>query len=358
MEKNLFRYITSKSLKSWEKLVSSFLSDTSRMYDFYPPTTASVIKIEQNLLDIFQKNHHYFSFSRPLVGHVSKEIEDIEITQKLLIDAYALFKEPFALEQVTGEILAKVLAYRSLKKGMIIYIPWVINNQTDLIPFEVDRVFDLWKSMLAFGLKPLDKRHASLLLFRGTDLSLLSKSSRISILSNFDPQGPGYSIYLHAKKRIQGWMKKTAQKNHKIKTIGYSLGGALASYLLFSEPEYFSESSCSLLFNQPGLLQDNLEKYLHAQKNHNFKVRSYIAEGDPVSKFGYLFCDTIGLRVPGKLLLPFEAHTQLFCALTDIEARRINIETENSSDSRKFYSNLHSKTSRVLYKMGVRLFLP
>jgi hypothetical protein len=358
METKIFRFITAKSLKSWEKIVSKFLSETSRVYSYLPPSDASTIQIEKNLLESFQKNHHYFSASRPLVGHVTKKIEDIELTQKLLIDAYQVFSDPFILEQVTGEILAKVLAYRSLKKGMILYIPWVIGTKTDLIPFEVDRVFDLWKSMHAFGLRPIDKRHASLLLFRGTDLSLLSRSSRISIMSNFDPKGPGYSIFLHAKKRIHEWMMTTTKQNHKVKAIGYSLGGALASYLLFSEPEFFSETSCSLLFNQPGLLNENIEKFMKAQELHQFKVRSYIAEGDPVSKFGSLFCETIGLRIPQLVLPPFEAHTQLFSALSNFEARRVNIEIENQSESRKFYSNLHSKTSRVLYKLGIKHFLP
>ncbi len=358
MNTRLFRLLTAKGLKSWENLAAKFLSETSRVYCYKPPTDASNIKIEKNLLEAFQIKYNYFSTSNPLVGHVSNQIEDIELTQKLLIDAYQVFQDPFTLEQVTGEILAKVLAYRALKKGMILYIPWVIDNKTDLIPCEVDRVFDLWRSMRAFGIRPLDHRHTNLLLFRGTDLSLLTKSSRISILSNFDPQGPGYSIYMYSKARIRDWMKKTTQKNHKLKTIGYSLGGALATYILTSEPEFFSENSTSLLFHQPGLTEPMFEKFIKIQKEYGFGVRSFVGEGDPVSKFGYLFCDTIGLRIPEKILTPFEAHTQLFCSLKNIEARRIELEEENNCESRKFYSNLHSKTSRILYKLGVKHFLP
>ena len=358
MENKVFRFITNKSLKSWEKIATKILSETSRVYDYLPPSEVSVIKFEENLLKKFQENHHYFSINKPLVGHVSTNLDDIQITQKVLIEAYDAFQDPFVLEQVTGEILAKVLAYRNLKKGMIFYIPWICDKKMDLIPYEVDRVFDLWKSMRAFGLRPLDRRHACILLFRGTDLSLVSKSSRISIISNFDPKGPGYSIYIHAKRKIHEWMKKVSNKHHKIKTIGYSLGGAFSSYLLFSEPQFFSETSSSLLFHQPGLIDENLEKFIKAEKEHSFKVRSFIAEGDPVSKYGYLFCDSIGLRLYDKIMMPIEAHTQLFSALNSFEARRIDLSKENSSESRKFYSNLHTKTSKLLYRLGLRLLLP
>jgi hypothetical protein len=358
METKIFRFLTAKGLKSWELLTAKFLKETSRVYDYYPASSASNILIEKNILENFQKRHHYFSLTKPLVGRVSFSLEDIQITQKLLIDAYQVFDDPFMLEQVTGEILAKVLAYRNLKKGMLLYLPWITGNQTDLIPFEVDRVFNLWKNMLAFGLRPVDKRHSSLLLFRGTDLSLLSQSSRISIISNFDPKGPGFSVFNHSKKRLHEWMESTTKKNHKVKVIGYSLGGALASYLLLDQPSFFSENSCSLLFHQPGLTDKNFEKFQKAQEEHPFKVRSFIAEGDPVSKYGKLFCETIGLRLQEKVLMPFEAHTQLFCALHNLEARRIHIENENLSVSRDFYSKLHAKTSKVLFRLGINHFLP
>lgn len=358
MDTKIFRYITAKSLESWEHIASKLLKETSRVYDYLPPSKKSNIKIERNILETFQKNHHYFSFRRPLVGHVTNHIEDIEITQKLLIDAFHVFEDPFILEQVTGEILAKVLAYRNLKKDMVLYIPWVVDDKAELIPCRVDRVFNLWKQMRAFGIRPVDKRHCNLLLFRGTDLSFKSESSRISIMSNFDPQGPGHSIFFHAKKKIEDWMKSTTTKNHKAKTMGYSLGGALSSYLLCNLPEFFSESSTSLLFNQPGLIDNNLENFLKEQKKHGFKVRSYVAEGDAVSKYGFMFCETIGLKVPERVLPPLAAHTKLFCALSDLEARRVDIDKENKSDSRRFYTNLHNRISKILYKVGIKHFLP
>jgi hypothetical protein len=87
-------------------------------------------------------------------------------------------------------------------------------------------------------------------------------------------------------------------------------------------------------------------------------VRAFIADGDPVSKYGYLFCDTIGLRPKTKILAPFQAHTQLFCALEEFEAKKVDVTEENRSVSRQFYSGLHQKTTNVLYKLGISHFLP
>lgn len=357
MDNRLFRYLTAKGLVSWEKIASNILSESSRVYRYSSDDLAS-IEIERNLLQNFHREYDFFSTKNPLIGHVSSSIEDISLVQKLLIDAYEVFQDPFILEQVTGEILAKVLAYRNLKKGMTIYIPWVIGTKTDLIPCTVDRVFNLWQSMLAFGIQPKDKRLPVLILFRGTDLSLINKSSRISIISNFDPKGPGYSVFLHSKKRLKTWLEENTNKSRKAKLIGYSLGGALATYLLYHEPAYFSENSSSLLFHQPGLIEENLIQFERTQKEYGFAVRAFIADGDPVSKYGYLFCDTIGLKTKTKILRPFQAHTQLFCALEEFEAKKVDVREENQSESRRFYSGLHQKTTNILYKLGISHFLP
>jgi hypothetical protein len=358
MDHPIFDLLTTKGLKSWEKIVSKLIKETSRQYSSVEDSPTSKITIKQNSLSKFHKKHHYFSYEHPLVGRATSNPEDIKIAQGALLDAFEVFDDPFILEQVTSELLAKVLAYRNLKKGMPLYIPWIVDGKCELLPCTVDHVFDLWKSMKAFGIRPCDHRHASLLLFRGTDLSLLSRSSRISILSNFDPEGPGYGIFRHSRKRLKNWMSSASAKNHKIKTIGYSLGGALASYLLLNEPHFFSESSSSIIFNQPGLREPLLEKFHKAQKAHPFSLRSFISSGDVVSKFGYLYCETLGLSIPKTTPSLFEAHTTLYCALKDININRIDLDKENLCPSREFYSKIHSKTSHLFYKLGIKLFLP
>jgi hypothetical protein len=357
MKSKLFRYITAKGLQSWEKIATKVLSEASRRYH-YASLVTTPFTVEKNLFKTFHRDHDFFSIQRPLIGHVSASIEDISLTQKLLIDAFSIFEDPALLEQVTGEILAKVLAYRQLKKGMILYIPWVENNETSLQPCTVERVFNLWQSMLAFGIVPHDQKLPALILFRGTDLSLHNKSSRISIISNFDPKGPGYSVFLHAKPRLKEWLSQVTSHHRKAKCIGYSLGGALSTYLISHEPHYFSQTEHSLLFHHPGLTPEQLPLFFNAQRDYAFRIKAYVAEGDPVSKYGSLFCQTIGFQTPNTLLNPFKAHTQLFCALDEFMAQQIDIERENQCESRKFYSGLHQKTTKILHRLGVSYFLP
>src|SRR5207249_1381181 len=135
----------------------------------------------------------------------------------------------------SAELLSKVLAYRDLQLGQTIQIPVEIKGKIVLETFTVDHLFDIWQGMPAFGLIPKKKNLSSLLLFRGTDFSLISKRGIASVMSDLDPSGPGLKAFFHARKEIGGWLQAVQAQGKPARVMGFSLGGALAAYTFIYE---------------------------------------------------------------------------------------------------------------------------
>ncbi|MDP2816648.1 MAG: DUF2974 domain-containing protein, partial [Rectinemataceae bacterium] len=250
----------------------------------------------------------------------------------------------------------KVLAYRELKPKSIFYIPVMLTHTCERVPYRLDRVFNLWKNMRAFGLVPVESRFPPILLFRGTDFSLKSHSSHISIISNFDPAGPGFSIYLHARSSIKRWLDRVALREKPI-VMGYSLGGALASYALLKDGEYFSQLESSYLFNHPGFSEEAFALWKGLDEKKKPRVHAFVSDGDVVSKYGYLFDKTYGVKHT-RALKPIKAHTLLLFLQPRVKTKLIDLDKENRCASRQLYSKLHKNTTNIFFNIGLKLFLP
>src|SRR3990167_434507 len=134
----------------------------------------------------FERMHRYFSCIEPLVGVVSSSQEDLGKVEKAF-SSFASNQDLLLSQIAIGEILVKALAYRNLDKGCVIKIPFVVEGVLEKVEYQIDEVLDLWMGMPAFGLVPVSKHKAcSILLFRGTDFSFLSKRGWASILSDLD----------------------------------------------------------------------------------------------------------------------------------------------------------------------------
>lgn len=217
------------------------------------------------------------------------------------------------MEIAIAEILTKVLAYRDLKKGQTISIPIETDGKLALQLFTVDHVFNLWHGMPAFGLIPKSPGVASILLFRGTDFTFMSTRGWASVLSDLDRSGPGLHAFRHAQADISSWLKKTAALAKKARAMGFSLGGALATYTFLYENELLSDCS-SIAVCGPGLT-DELIKDWHALPNARQKsFESYVNLGDIVPKAGKQFGTVYCLSVPGVPKPPVSAHTMLVCS--------------------------------------------
>lgn len=237
----------------------------------------------------FISRHGFFSSERPLVGCVTLSEKDTATTAQFLNLLSTLIPDPEIRDQVTGEVLAKILAYRELKTGM------KINHYT------VDQVFDLWQGMPAFGL--ISDESEPLLLFRGTDCNLRNRRAWASIWSDLDLKGPGYTVYQRARPILRRWLK-----GKNARAIGCSLGGALASYTALFDGNLLSNTAPSLAFNPPGVFKKRAA--LWHSLNPKPPLITYTTTGDFVSKVGHLIGDVHELSSPRKLR-PIEAHVKL-----------------------------------------------
>jgi len=282
-------------------------------------TGVSVISLPE--LEAFVKNHGFFSCNKPLVGVVTEEEEDIEPI-RVALSAISRCNSSFFVEFATAELLSKALAYRNLKVGMILSIPCVTKKKVVLTEYRVDQVLDLWHEMPAFGLLPLKKGSHPILLFRGTDLSLLSQKSWASILSDMDISGTGFSAFHFARSDIHNWLEKAFKSSGlKSKLTGFSLGGILSMYTnLFERSLVYEEGS--IAFNPPGFSESISKRW----KDSSFAQKIYVTQGDLIPKLGVLVPPAFVL-FEEKNFSPIEAHTK-FISGGPFRYGEISIEKE------------------------------
>jgi len=341
----------------WENVLSRILSYKSRKYAIDKSQESFIIYNESNAFETFQKKYGYLGEESILVGRTTESDEDITIATKFLRDIYEHVEDPQICDITIAEALAKIIAYRSLPKGYQIEIPTLCGNKMRPRKYVVDETFNLWNDLKAYGLRCIDAPEYPILLFRGTDFSLLDRGSRTSIACNFDPKGPGRSIYLYARPQLRRWLKSVCKKGLKARTFGFSLGGALASYALIDDSEFFSQDPerCSYLFSHPGLQSDLFNKYESLQDKPY--IQGFVNEGDFVSKYANLFGETYTLYTDHQYE-PIKSHTSLYLVKSTCYIAPVQLTRENRSLSRKRYTQIHKTNSNFLYNMGLRLLLP
>jgi len=354
---SILQMVNHASIVAWERVASTLLPPKSRQYILREDEDLLTFNHSNGGFEDFRTQYNYLSKKKPIIGWVTKSKADIDRTEKLLASVSQSIHSKQGVEWTVAEVLAKVLAYRELEKGMEIEIPMFHGKEKCSCHYRVDMRFNLWKQMTAFGLAPLEKGYPPILLFRGTDFSLLSNSSRISIISNFDPEGPGYSIYQHARSSIVAWLDTVCGKTEKAISLGFSLGGSMASYAIMKDPAYFSQTTSSYIFNHPGLCQKSYESWLSIDSKELPKITAFVSDGDVVSKYGLLFDTTYGI-VQEESIPPIMAHTSLHFLQSGVKTKRVDLERENSSESRSVYSKLHKNTASLFFNVGLKWLFP
>lgn len=251
----------------------------------------------------FYKKHGFFSEQRPIVCIATSDPQDLEAATTLLAHLDQYISQPDLLELAVFEMMAKVIAYRDLPKGYEFKIP-------TLGLYRVDEVFDLWNGMPAFGL--VSKEGCPLLLFRGTDPTIGRKRGVASMVTDLDPRGPGYSVYLRARPQLRSWL----QAHPPARAIGQSLGGALAAYTVLWESDLLHPTQPSVACNPPGFFRQ--ARRLWDRLQERAPLITYITEGDAISRIGTVVGDIrrIGLDHPCRG--PIEAHVALTFAPQDV----------------------------------------
>ena len=353
LKRNAFKY--------WDVFLSWLFKYPSRCYSLKSKEHRSPFINKSKALFQFAQTYRLQSASKGIICNFTKNLADIEKTGDMLELALKATSNPLHCDLVTAEILAKVLAYRDLKKGMRIKVPTLNANQTlDLVPYEVDHVFNLWNKVRAFGLINVKKGcGAPILLFRGTDFSFLSKGGRASIISDLDPKGPGRSLYEKAKPNLIKWLQGVKKRKGKARLIGHSLGGVILAYTLIHNNELISTRphQISYAFNFPGISLDLSEKWQCVVESKRPTFKGFICRGDVVSKFGLLFGNVyeVSYKTP---LSPIFAHEQLLFSQPSAFIHLVDIDEENGCSARDFYSKLQHHGSALIYEFGLKFLFP
>ncbi|MEN9343989.1 MAG: hypothetical protein RLZZ453_776 [Chlamydiota bacterium] len=282
----------------------------------YNPSEQESFSIQWPELEEFSLNHNYFSLSSPLIGQVSSSPLDLALVEQLLSSATSLKTSPTTFDIALTEILTKVLAYRDLPLGKTLLIPRHTPSGIILETYTVDRIFNLWKGMPAFGLIPSSPNTPSLLLFRGTDFSLLTTRGLASIMSDLDPKGPGLRAFLHARSEIKAWLSSVHSQNKSARALGFSLGGSLATYTFIYFNPLLSDTP-SIALCPPGLSPRIIKAFYTLPTSRQSLLHTYINAGDPISQIGKLPNPVYVLSTKDPLR-PLTAHTSLLSTKTPL----------------------------------------
>lgn len=345
--------LSAQGFKYWEIFLSWLFKYETRCYAL--KKEPFVYENPSEPFTRFGKTYREKMASKGIICRVTPHFEDIEKASQILKMLYETVEDPQMCEWAVSEVLAKVMAYRNLKKGHTIPLP-MRNSKggIEIATYVVDRVFDLWNKVHAFGLVRFDAlAGAPILLFRGTDFSFMNEGGRASIISDLDPKGPGYSLFEKGKKSLHEWLKN---QNQPGRLIGHSLGGAIAAYTLIHEEALISRApyESSYAFNFPGISQKQAETWDALQEKPAFL--GFVCRGDLVSKLGNLFGKIyeISLETP---LSPIRAHEMLLFSQPRGTLYEVDLSEENDSPSRRYYSKLQQQTSSVIYEFGLKFLI-
>ncbi len=276
----------------------------------------------------FIQSHGYFSNQHPLVGKVSTKDHELarQATYALLNTLSNAIFDRKARAFALAETLTKIIAYRDFTSQD--HLCWRSPSTGKKVTYRIDRLFDLWHGMPAFGLIN-EEGEAPILLFRGTDFSLASERGWASLLSDLDPHGPGLSSFMHARPQIHQWLKNMAQTFQKAKVMGFSLGGAFATYTFLYENAFINLEGC-LAFNPPGCSLAVFQDWQQLPSDIQNCFTTYVNRSDPISKIGRLVGNAYQLSI-AEWPSPLKAHTLFLTAEKKFIQTRINTARENQS---------------------------
>lgn len=309
-------------IKGWDKLLTWTLKPKIKPYFLASPLVQNVYIVNQKDILEFDQQYGFYSASCPIVGVVTKDQEHIRVTNAVL-ESLSEIHDKNQRKFTEDEILAKVMAYRYLERGMKIHL-------SDGV-YIVDEIIDLWRGMPAFGLVPMHPvLGPPILLFRGTDMNLISEKGWASILSDLDTTGPGHATFLKAREDLHNWLEKVKKLYSPARCVGYSLGGAFVFYTLTYEPELLNTKFPSVAYNPPGISLEVYEKWKIDFAAKQVPLRTYINQGDIVSQIGF-FLSSVWEASLEKQMDIIQSHVTLISAQPRFKLSEVDVTRENRS---------------------------
>jgi hypothetical protein len=318
-----------KTLKTFDRFLNWTFGKKYKTYVLATPEQECRIDLAVPEMKEFEGLYGYFSAQEPMVAKMTSGEEAFTAISCLLKTLYEKGGNTEYLEIAVSEVLTKVLACHDLACQQTVMIPMQIGGRFSLEPFVVDRIFNLWHGMPAFGLVPEREGVNSLLLFRGTEFSLVSRRGWASIMSDLDMSGPGFSVFQRSENGIAQWLKEVHAKGKPARVMGFSLGGALAAYTFIYENRWLAEHG-SLSIGSPGIKEKPLAQWELLPQERKLGFVSLINRGEIVPKVGKLFGNAYLLSTP-ETHRPLAAHTLLMTAQPFFFKSKIDVELENGS---------------------------
>lgn len=270
--------------------------------------------------------------------------------QKLLNTIYETSDNPDIMQVRTGQVLTKVLAmgcWSKLEVGHKISIPAVNKNgEKQLVEYTLDRRFDLFQKIPAFGFVDAMGQHPALLLFRGTNPNTKHADAWPAIIANIHPKGPAWKLYESSKKEVTSWLE--SQENSRV--LGFSQGAALAGYFLADFPHLFSQnpSEPSLLYDGPGMPKKYINKWMSTKLKPS--VSHFVQQGDIVPKTGHSILGDAYIVSLGDGRMPvIKAHKALSFLAPKLSYTLMDKKSEMKASTRQIFAVMHRISSKVVY---------
>lgn len=271
------------------------------------------------------------------------------------------------MQAMTAQILAKVLVNKNgafVEEGLEIEIPTVnFAGEKELVTYTVDKKFDLWNGIPAYGFIDKTGSAAPLLMFRATNVVLEEKDTLPTMVSNLHPKGPAWKLFSNSEAEVVSWLEKHTSENesfgmHKARMLGYSQGGILGSYFLTYYPHLFSElaESPSFVLDAPGVSSAVAADWEKIEKKPNVIV--YVNRGDLIPKVGDAF---IGRAFEVRIALNlkgFKSHQALSFFAPQWKIVEIAHNQERRSTSRSILSCLRKAIGKTIYLPAKHILLP
>lgn len=344
------------SFQLFEKALSWLFKSEEITYATEKAAPLSLMENSADELLEFASSYRGQFAQKNLICRVTNNPGDVQITVDLIKSLKHHIHDPNHLMLACDEILAKVLSYRRLKHGQKLALPILNGESIEYINYQVDTSFQLFNRMEAFSLINEDpSKGCPIMLFRGTDFSLVREEGRRSILHDIDPKGPGHSQFQKVKEDLSKCLEKVSKVNGAFRLIGHSLGGVMLLYTLTHYPQWLQKNPAfpSVAFNFPGTSAKMLEEYYAIKPENRPAFKGFVSEGDVISKFGKLFGDVYTLSL-GLGLSPIRAHEELFFLAPRVQMQKVAIHEENGCKKRDYFSNLHKQASFFFYELGLK----
>ena len=268
-KKSAFSETISKTQDLAMKLIRGEEVDLKKIEEKYPLFRAIILKHDVEML------RETKSVVNQFLNQIFQEINKESLTEK----------QSFHMEIIVGELLSLFPFFRP-QEGEVLQVPVRIDGKWVLIDYEVNRLEltpeHLGSPLVAYGLKPQNKKAPPLILFKGTTYPT-DEGFTLSLLVDINPGAAVGSFgFQKGKGKIESWLDENTT-DQKAVVYGKSLGGALS----WQAGINFHEKIAKVMtYGSPGFLKKDLRKLEEIPDNSKPEFHFFCQKNDLIPFVG------------------------------------------------------------------------